>query len=58
MSIGSIFLASLTSGIITSEEFDWVTLHQPGFTRTEEAAAIRLGRLIDSGLIHLGCRLI
>tara|TARA_Y100001968_G_C19131486_1_gene606942 strand:- start:241 stop:414 length:174 start_codon:yes stop_codon:yes gene_type:complete len=57
MDLGSIFLASLSSGVITSEEFDWVTFHQPAFTRIEEATALKLGRLIDSGNVHLGCRI-
>ena len=57
MDLGYIFLASLSSGVITSEEFDWITFHQPTFSRIEEATAIKLGRLIDRGAVQLGCRL-
>ena len=57
MNLGSLFLESVSTGVITSEELDWVTNHQPNFSRIEEATALRLGRLLDGGLIHLGCRL-
>ncbi|WP_320674170.1 hypothetical protein [Prochlorococcus sp. MIT 1341] len=57
MNLGLLFLESLSSGVITSEELDWVTSHQPYFSRLEEATAIKLGRLLDSGLIQLGCRI-
>ena len=57
MNLGSLFLQSLSSGVITTEEMDWVTNHQREFSRTEEATAIRLGRLLDAGSIHLGCRI-
>jgi len=35
----------------------WITDHQAQFSRTEEAVARRLGRLIDEGSIQLGCRM-
>jgi len=35
----------------------WVTARQDQFTRTEEAVAQRLGRLVDEGAIQLGCRM-
>ena len=57
MNLGLLFLESLSSGVITSEELDWVTNHQREFSRTEAATAIRLGRLLDGGTIHLGCRI-
>ncbi len=57
MNLGRLFLESLSTGVITTEEMDWVAQHQRDFSRTEEATALRLGRLLDGGLINLGCRL-
>ena len=57
MTIGEVFLDSLTTGVITEYEIAWVAAHQVEFNRQEEAAAIRLGRFIDQGLVNLGCRL-
>jgi len=57
MNLGLLFLESVSTGVITSEELDWVTNSQPDFSRIEEATALKLGRLLDGGLIHLGCRL-
>ena len=57
MSLGELFLEAMSTGVITNGEMAWVTAHQDGFDRTEEAVALRLGRLIDQGSIQLGCRL-
>ncbi len=57
MSIGTLFLASLSTGIITQEEMGWVTRNQSEFSRCEQATALKLGQLIDSGQLQLGCRL-
>jgi len=57
MNLGTLFLESISSGVITTEEMDWITNNQREFSRTEEATALRLGRLLDGGLIHLGCRI-
>jgi len=57
MNLGLLFLESVSTGVITSEEMDWITSHQREFSRLEEATALRLGRLLDSGLIQIGCRL-
>ena len=57
MTVGEIFLESLSTGVITEHEVDWLAAHQTSFDRPEEAAAIRLGRLMDQGEINLGCRL-
>ncbi len=57
MNLGSLFLNINSSGIITLSELDWVAKHQLKFTRIEEATALKLGRLIDSGIINIGCRL-
>ena len=57
MNLGMLFLESLSSGVITNEEMDWITIHQPDFSRIEEATAIKLGRLLDRGSIQIGCRI-
>ena len=57
MTVGEVFLQSLSSGVITETEMNWLTTHQASFNRQEEAAALRLGRLLDSGELNLGCRI-
>ena len=57
MNLGLLFLESVSSGVITSEEMNWITSNQPHFSRVEEATALKLGRLLDRGLIQLGCRI-
>jgi len=57
MTLGELFLEAMSSGVITKSEMTWVTDHQNSFSRTEEAVAQRLGRLIDQGSIQLGCRI-
>ena len=57
MNLGLLFLESVSSGVITSEEMNWVTSNQPRFSRVEEATALKLGRLLDQGLIQIGCRI-
>lgn len=57
MTLGELFLEAIATGVITNGEMAWVTAQQADFDRTEEAVAVRLGRLIDEGTIQLGCRL-
>ena len=57
MNIGILFLKSNLTGIITFSELDWITTHQSDFTRLEESISIKLGRMLDSGFINIGCRL-
>ena len=57
MNLGLLFLQSISTGVITSEEMNWVTYNQRKFSRVEEATALKLGRLLDKGLIHIGCRI-
>ena len=57
MKLGELFLEAMSTGVITNREMAWVTARQNQFTRTEEAVAQRLGRLIDEGTIQLGCRM-
>ena len=57
MTVGLLFLESLSSGVITQSELSWLTQQQDSFSRVEEATALRLGRLLDQGEAQLGCRL-
>ena len=57
MTVGELFLESLSTGVITEREVNWLTTHQTSFNRAEEATALRLGRLIDAGDINLGSRM-
>lgn len=57
MNLGEVYLESLSTGIITQGEIDWITTHQAVFTREEEAMALRIGRLLDEGNLQIGCRL-
>ena len=57
MNLGLLFLESISTGVITSEEMNWVTSNQSKFSRVEEATALKLGRLLDKGFIRIGCRI-
>ena len=57
MEIGTLFLKSNSTGIITFSELDWITIHQFNFTRLEEYIAIKLGRMLNTGSINIDCRL-
>lgn len=58
MIVGEVYLEAMASGIITQEEIDWLTTHQAGFSRDDEAKALQIGRLLDEGRIQIGCRLL
>ena len=58
MNLGLLFLESISTGVITSDEMNWVTSNQSHFSRVEEATALKLGRLLDSGFIQIGCRMV
>ncbi len=57
MGIGTLFLSSISTGIITQDELGWITRNQLEFSRCEQATALKLGQLIDSGQLQLGCRI-
>ena len=57
MSLGAVFLSSISTGVLTEAEVSWIAAHQDSFNRHEAAVALRLGRLLDEGSINLGCRL-
>jgi hypothetical protein len=54
MTVGLLFLKSVSSGVLTQAEIDWLVRQQAGFSRAEIAATQRLGRLLDQGQIRLG----
>ncbi|MFM2081087.1 MAG: hypothetical protein RLZZ124_896 [Cyanobacteriota bacterium] len=58
MSVGELFLESVSTGVITAEEIAWITAQQSRFNRQEEATVLKLGRLLDAGVIQIGCRLL
>jgi hypothetical protein len=57
VTLGEVFLEAVTTGVITASEMAWLASNQTNFSRAEEAAALRLGRLLDQGLVNPGCRL-
>jgi len=58
MIVGEVFLESVSTGVITAEEIAWITAKQSQFDRQEEAMALKLGRLLDEGVIQIGCRML
>ena len=56
MNLGIIFLKSNVLGSITLQELDWITENENSFSRVDMALIIKLGRLMDEGLIEIDCR--
>ena len=56
MSLGIIFLKANVLGFITLKELDWITENEYGFSRIDMALVIKLGRLMDEGIIEIDCR--
>ena len=56
MNLGIIFLKANVLGSITLSELDWITENEINFSRIDMALVIRLGRLMDEGLIEIDCR--
>ena len=57
MNLGILFLKLNTTGLITLSELDWITNHQSEFSRLDMALVLKIGRLMDKGIIELDCRL-
>tara|TARA_B100000965_G_C19024334_1_gene512435 strand:- start:101 stop:280 length:180 start_codon:yes stop_codon:yes gene_type:complete len=57
MNLGLLFLKVNTAGVITLSELDWITNHQSEFSRLDMALVLKIGRLMDEGIIELDCRL-
>tara|TARA_Y100000589_G_scaffold144060_1_gene137537 strand:- start:452 stop:631 length:180 start_codon:yes stop_codon:yes gene_type:complete len=56
MNLGIIFLKANVIGAITLEELDWITANENSFSRIDMALVIKLGRLMDEGIIEIDCR--
>ena len=57
MNLGLLFLKVNTIGVITLSELDWITNNQSEFTRLDMALVLKIGRLMDKGIIELDCKL-
>ena len=57
MNLGLLFLKVNTIGVITLSELDWITDNQSEFSRLDMALVIKIGRLMDSGVVEIDCRL-
>ena len=56
MNLGVIFLKSNVLGSITLQELDWITENENSFSRIDMALVIKLGRLMDEGVIEIDSR--
>ena len=57
MNLGLLFLKVNTTGVITLSDLDWITNNQSKFSRLDMALVLKIGRLMDEGIIELDCRL-
>ena len=57
MNLGLLFLKVNTLGVITLAELDWITNHQSEFSRLDMSLVIKIGRLMDSGVVEIDSRL-
>jgi len=55
MNLGIIFLKSNILGSITLQELDWITENEHKFSRLDMSLVIKLGRLMDEGIVDLEC---
>jgi len=53
MNLGIIFLKASTIGSITLQELDWITENEHKFSRLDMSLVIKLGRLMDEGIVNL-----
>ena len=57
MNLGLLFLKVNTTGVITLSELDWITNNQSKFSRLDMSLVIKIGRLMDSGVVEIDSRL-
>ena len=57
MNLGILFLKVNTARVITLSELDWITNHHSDFSRLDMAIVLKIGRLMDEGIIELDCGL-
>ena len=55
MNLGIIFLKANILGSITLKELNWITDNQHEFSRLDMSLVIKLGRLMDEGIIEMDC---
>ena len=56
MNLGILFLLVTATGSITLSELDWIADHQSEFSRLDMALVLKIGRLMDEGIIELDCK--
>ena len=57
MNLGILFLLVNATGSITLSELDWIADHQSEFSMLDMALVLKIGRLMDEGIIELDCKL-
>ena len=57
MNLGILFLLVNATGSITLSELDWIADHQSELSRLDMALVLKIGRLMDEGIIELDCKL-
>ena len=55
MKLGIIILRANILGEISLKELDWITENEHHFSRLDMSLIIKLGRLIDNGIIKINC---
>ena len=55
MNLGIILLKVNILGSITLQELDWITENEYKFSRLDMSLVIKLGRLMDEGIVDLDC---
>ena len=58
MNLGILFLLVTATGSITLSELDWIADHQSEFSRLDMALVLKIGRLMDEGIIERDSRLL
>ena len=57
MTADRLYRRALASGIVSLEELDWLAWVYPSLPRGDISSATQLVRLLERGVISLGCRL-
>ena len=57
MNISNLSLNIRLTGIITLSELESITYQQLKFNRIEESFSVKLGKMIDSFTLNIGCSL-
>ena len=57
MNLGILFLKVNITSVLTLSELDWIANDQSGISRLDMALVLKIGRLMDEGIIELDCKL-